>query len=292
MSFSRVAVLVMCLRSHASAENASSQAVHCAARGGCDCECGWANPSTCAHDDGSCCHGCCCSSPAPTPGPTPPGPPHGTARYCPNGLSDFNIDYGGPQLSAGGWHIQGGARVSSKASFNFAGGFLEFDMDLSNAHGNVNNNFYMTFPRDGRSYCDSGGSCSSCCAEMDFTENNGNCWQATTWHGDRGGHDHDGEAQQGGINGQVHIRAAWNADGTSLGVDVNGDHHSGEGFADVMSQVGGVLYSSQWTGWVPGSCGGDGNLGSSSFSVSNIKIQASVVQGPEPQKCSQTAVVV
>jgi hypothetical protein len=36
---------------------------------------------------------------------------------------------------------------------------LEFDMDLSNAHGNVNNNLYGTFPRDGHSYCDSGGSC-------------------------------------------------------------------------------------------------------------------------------------
>merc|ERR1712185_702931 len=33
---------------------------HCSARGGCDCDCSWARPSTCGWDDGSCCHGCCC----------------------------------------------------------------------------------------------------------------------------------------------------------------------------------------------------------------------------------------
>merc|ERR1711907_791029 len=77
-----------------------------------------------------------------------------------------------------------------------------------------------------------------------------------------------------------------NSDGSSLGVDIGGNHHSGEGFQDVMSQYGAVIYSSQWTGWVPGSCGGDGNLGASSFSVSNLRITGTVVQGPEPRKCS------
>merc|ERR1712176_628197 len=55
---------------------------------------------------------------------------------------------------------------------------------------------------------------------------------------------------------------------------------------DVMSQYGAVFYSSQWTGWVPGSCGGDGNLGASSFSVSNVRVQGKVVQGPEPTRCA------
>jgi hypothetical protein len=163
---------------------------------------------------------------------------------------------------------------------------MEFDMDLAGAHGTVNNNFYLTFPRDGHSYCDSGGSCKSCCAEMDITENNGHCFQATTWHSDRSGGDHGGSAQTGGLSSQIHVKASWSADGTSLGVDIGGNHHSGEGFEDVMSQYGAVIYSSQWTGWVPGSCGGDGNLGASSFSVSNLRIQAKVVQGPEPTKCS------
>merc|ERR1712232_422871 len=117
-------------------------------------------------------------------------------------------------------------------------------------------------------------------------ENNGNCFQATTWHSDRSGGDHDGKAQTGGLSPQVHIKASWNSDGSSLGVDIGGNHHSGEGFQDVMSQYGAVIYSSQWTGWVPGSCGGDGNLGASSFSVSNLRITGTVVQGPEPQKCA------
>lgn len=161
-------------------------------------------------------------------------------------------------------------------------------MDLSNAHGKVNTNFYMTFPKDGHTYCDSGGGCKKCCAEMDFTENNGHCYQSTTWHSDRSGHDHGGKAKSGSISSKVHVKATWSSDGKSLDVEIGGHKHTGEGFADVMKKYGGVLYSSQWTGWVPGSCGGDGKLDSSSFTVSNLKIQASVVKGPEPHKCSST----
>merc|ERR1712187_31762 len=35
---------------------------HCAARGGCDCDCSWAASGKCGGDDGSCCYSCCCSS--------------------------------------------------------------------------------------------------------------------------------------------------------------------------------------------------------------------------------------
>merc|ERR1712087_345190 len=239
---------------------------------GCDCDCSWASSSTCGTDDGSCCFGCCCGS---SPSPPSPGPgPSGGATYCLS-ANDLNVDYGTPQLNSNGWTINGGGRVSSKASFNFAGGFIEFDMDLANAHGNVNNNFYLTYPQDGHSYCDSGGSCTSCCAEFDLTENNGNCFQATTWHTDRSGGDHDGKAQTGGLSSQVHIKAAWNADGSQATVTVNGNQHSGEGFQDVMSQYGAVIYSSQWTGWVPGNCGGDGNLGLplSAYRICALKVR-------------------
>merc|ERR1712110_277868 len=41
-----------------------------------------------------------------------------------------------------------------------------------------------------------------------------------------------------------------------------------------------------WTGWVPGSCGGGGNLDASTFSVSNLRITGKVVQGPEPTRCA------
>lgn len=55
---------------------------------------------------------------------------------------------------------------------------------------------------------------------------------------------------------------------------------------------GGVLYSSEWVGWVPvtDQCGGnagDGPLGASHFTVSNLKVTGSVVQGPQPRKCSE-----
>jgi len=260
-------------------------------------DCGWVHtcgPRGCpdCKDDGSPGYRECCGGPGPSPGPSPgpPSPPSPGASYCPQPSADFKADYGSPQWSDSGWTIHGGARASSRASYNFAGGFLEFDMDLAGAQNNVNNNFYGTFPAGGDSgpYCDSGRSCGgSCCAEMDFTENNGNCFQATTWHKDRGGQDHDGKAQTSNIgNPHCHVKATWSADGSQLTVDVCGATHSGEGYADVLSSHGMVLYSSQWTGWVPGSCPGGGNLDAATFSVSNIRIKASIVQGPEPRKCS------
>merc|ERR1712019_185413 len=50
---------------------------------------------------------------------------------------------------------------------------------------------------------------------------------------------------------------------------------------------GAVIYSSEWQGWVPvEDCGTSGNLPGSHFSVSNLRIKGSVVQGPEPNKCA------
>jgi len=52
------------------------------------------------------------------------------------------------------------------------------------------------------------------------------------------------------------------------------------------TQRGAVIYSSLWEGWVPLSdCGTSGDLGSSSFTVSNLRIQGTVVQGPKPSLC-------
>lgn len=90
-----------------------------------------------------------------------------------------------------------------------------------------------------------------------------------------------------GIGSHVHVRASWDANGDTLTVMVDGHQISGAGNpGNEMKSRGAVLYSSQWTGWVPGSCGGDGNLGASTFSVSNLKIQGSVIKGPEPRRCS------
>lgn len=164
-------------------------------------------------------------------------------------------------------------------------------MDLSNAHGGVNTNFYITFPHKPNCgmacYCDSGPT--GGCSEIDFTENNGNCFQATTWHNDPSGSDKPGHGGTGGIGPQIHIRAEWDESGNSLGVTVGGNHYSDAGLGDQLAQWGAVIYSSQWVGWVPGSCGGDGNLDASSYSVSNLKIKGKVVQGPAPTLCGSNS---
>lgn len=169
-----------------------------------------------------------------------------------------------------------------------AGGYLEWDMDLSNAHGNVNTNFYLTYPPQMNCgincYCDSGAT--GGCAELDLTENNGNCWQATTWHPDPSGGDKPGEGQEGPLGSTVHCRAEWDQSGNNVRVTIGDNQHDGNGLLSVMSQQGAVIYSSQWQGWVPGGnrCG-SGDLQSSSYAVSNVKIRGSVVQGPEPKLC-------
>ena len=140
---------------------------------------------------------------SPTPIPPPPTPTSSGATYCSDPSNVFFAEYGNARWSSSGWTINGNARVGSTASLNLVGGFLKFDMEFSVAHGGVNNNLYATFPQKGNkgigSYCVSGGSCSTCCAEMDFTENNGHCFQATTWHTARDGSDHDGTAHTGSI---------------------------------------------------------------------------------------------
>jgi hypothetical protein len=56
--------------------------------------------------------------------------------------------------------------------------------------------------------------------------------------------------------------------------------------AKALTSEGAVIYSSQWTGWVPvESCGKYGDLGSSHFSVKNLRINGIVVQGPIPRSC-------
>lgn len=163
-------------------------------------------------------------------------------------------------------------------------------MDLSGAHGGVNNNLYVTFPYTPDHYCDSGGT--GGCAELDFVENNGNCAAATTFHTDPNGGDKGGTQQVFGISSQLHVRAEWDGSGNTLTVTANGHSMSGPGnVGGEMTSRGAVLYSSQWTGWVPGSCGGDGNLGASTFTVSNLRITGKVVQGSEPRRCGAAEIV-
>jgi len=266
----------------------------CASTVGCNGPTEWCSLSQ-QNCEGSCHGHYCGAGPSPTPAPSgPPSPPAGdVTEYCPETSADFQAEVEGPPgtitWAKQGWHIQGQRRVSSKASFDLKGGSVEWDMDLSQAHGGVNTNLYVTFPHKpncGRAcYCDSGAT--GGCAEMDYTENNGGCFQATTWHEDASGGDKSGHGGSGGLpSGIVHMKASYSADGSTLNMQIGNNHYSGSGMADEMSRYGAVIYSSQWVGWVPGSCGGDGNLQASSFTVTNLKIVGRVVQGPEPAKCS------
>lgn len=55
---------------------------------------------------------------------------------------------------------------------------------------------------------------------------------------------------------------------------------------EVHQTRGAVIYSSQWTGWVPvDDCNGTSDLYGSIYMVQNLTISGSVVKGPEPTKC-------
>merc|ERR1711904_532433 len=163
------------------------------------------------------------------------------------GNTDYEDNPGRVSRAGRGWTIHGGGRVSSKASFNCAGGSVEFDMDLSRAINGVNNNVYATYPSGGSgSYCDSGRDTAVHCAENDWTENNGNCNQATTWHSPADGSDHDGHPQyQGPLSNNVHVKVTWSADGSTQHVTVGGNNYDGDGFQALMQEHGFVIYSSQ-----------------------------------------------
>jgi hypothetical protein len=60
--------------------------------------------------------------------------------------------------------------------------------------------------------------------------------------------------------------------------------------SDTFISRGVVIYSSQWTGgYIPlsSTCGATGDVESSTFTVKNLKIYGSVVQGPMPTACSK-----
>lgn len=269
-------------------------------RGTCDCDCSWTNRgANCGTDDGSCCFGCCCGEPTPLPTPTN----QSSALYCPNPAVDFMSEWdANVQLTSSGWHITGNARVSSKAAFNLLGGYLEFDMDNTAAAGGdnngVNHNVYLASlqqPNCGLScYCDWGGGKGGC-MELDIIEANGNCSFATTWHTQQVGGTCDNCAASGTMGNHIHVRAEFSETGVAT-VTVNGvsmtdqmgpapNEQDATTVVQQMQTHGVVVESSQWHGWVPGSCRG-GDLASSSFAVSNLKVMGTIVNGPMPPTCA------
>mmetsp|Transcript_7452 Transcript_7452/g.14748 ORF Transcript_7452/g.14748 Transcript_7452/m.14748 type:complete len:271 (+) Transcript_7452:61-873(+) len=239
--------------------------------------------------------------------------PSSATLYCP-ASKDLNLDYGAVSLSDdGGWSIgSGGGRVSSKASFNLLGGMISFTMDVSNVADAVNTNFYTSSPSvantGSESYCDI--QLDPGCMELDIIENNGQCGYATTLHtfptdGKEGctACDRWGCMTSGFLpsNKIFDVKAEFSDSGDVI-VSINGNTNSNyspypssdsnQVVVKTMESIGAVIESSMWSGWVPpvdGSCpSGEGNgLNNSLLKVTNVKVEGTVVQGPEPSKCAE-----
>jgi len=221
--------------------------------------------------------------------------------YCLNGQHDFT---GGAKEFAwleNGWSITGDGGVSGKQAFNLLGGYVQFTIDTSRAQGGVNNNFYTSSPPRSLfpKYCDIQPNNSPQCMEMDIVENNGNCLSQTTWHtwpNKNGGCDEDGCWGQTYASGKRTMRASFSEDGwmtvTVNGKEVQVTHPtpSGNAMNYVKSQMqskGVQFHSTQWVGWVPsGNCPGGENVDASTFTVTDVIVSGSIVQGPEATKCS------
>jgi|ERR1712085_29818 len=231
---------------------------------------------------------------------------------CPS-VEDLTIAYGTPQLFNGGWKIEGAGGAATKSAFNLNGGFVEFDMDVSNVDVGVNANLFTISPysfasdhfNNSLDYCDA-ASPRKWCMEMDWVEANGHCGAATTIHTKEGGScaHAQGCSTTNHFNGtsKFHMKIAYDETGH---MTVSRD---GEVFADYSPAPddttwvlvksyhegrGAVIYGSEWVGYVPvEDCGTTaGDLNNSSYSISNLVISGSVVQGPEPTTCSHSIVV-
>jgi len=236
-------------------------------------------------------------------------------QFCPS-AGDFVAAYGSPQFKNRGWTITGGAGAATKASFNLLGGSVEYDVDFSRTRVGVNANLYTISPVFSGSfqngaYCDGQKTGDAFCVEIDWIETNGNCGGATALHMRPGpgstGCTAWGCSNKYNYNGRsiFHMKVSYGTDGSITivrdGVTISQWSYSpqpeGQDIATLKSQYqsrGAVLYSSQWVGWVPDISGcstSGGDLGSSSFSISNLVINGNVVQGPTPTKCSVTSPV-
>ena len=229
--------------------------------------------------------------------------------YCPS-ANDLIVAYGSANLYDGGWYIQGGGAAATKTAFNLLNGYVEYDIDFSGTNTGVNANIYTISPKyipssgfSQNNYCDGAKSGSQWCTEVDWVETNGNCGGATTLH-TREGTGNDGCTAWGckaeyyyGGRASFHMRIEFNGDGTwttihdgkTIGpydLSPSPQSYDWQVLTNAYNSEGAVIYSSQWTGWVPlDSCGTSGDLGSSHFSVKNLRISGSVVQGPVPRLC-------
>jgi hypothetical protein len=233
--------------------------------------------------------------------------------YCPS-QNDLIVAYTTPgatnTLTNQGWMNKGGGAAATKSSFNLLGGSVEYDLDLRNVKSGVNANIYTVSPKfkgpsfEKSFYCDGAATGADWCVEVDWIESNGNCGGATTLHTVEGpGNDGCsawGCRNQYHYNGvsKFHMKIDYGLDGTwttthdGVVIDsgmLNPNPKSSD-WATLKQQYtdnGAVIYSSIWVGWVPvDDCGtAKGDLANSYYSVANLTINGTVVQGPTPTKC-------
>jgi len=230
--------------------------------------------------------------------------------YCPK-ASDLVVAYNNAELIDQGWIINGGGGAATKAAFNLLGGSVEYDIDLSGVQTGVNGNIYTISPSglgasgfDTSKYCDGAKAADQgWCVEVDWLESNGNCGGASTLHtvagpgnngctawGCRATYMYNGKAS-------FHMRIEYDEEGhwttirdgqviSPTELSPNAGASDWNTLANAYKTDGAIVYSSLWVGWVPQeSCGSGGSLAASKFSVTNLQITGTVVQGPAPAVC-------
>jgi len=219
--------------------------------------------------------------------------------YC---LNQNDFDSGGNiQWTSDGFTMTGSGGVHGKHAFNLLGGYVQFEIDTSGAQGGVNNNFYTSSPDKSYfpSYCDIQPNSSPQCMEMDIVENNGNCLSQTTWHtwpNQNGDCDEGGCWAQQYASGKRTMKAEFSSDGWMV-TTINGQrlwvtnptpsNNAKAYIAQQMAALGAQFHSTQWVGWVPsGNCPGGGNVDGSTFSVSNVIVSGTIVQGSGATVCT------
>lgn len=232
----------------------------------------------------------------------------GILNFCPE-IKDLTIAYGSPKIFNQGWTISNGGGVATLSTFNLIGGSIEFDLNFSGVNQGVNANIYSIFPTISatgympQNYCDGAGTGSKWCTELDWIESNGHCGGRTTLHTKEGtgigctawgcsfGYLYGGKKL-------LHMKVSYDSIGrmTTI-IDGKIYNYSSISPPPTLSDLatittafktrGALVYSSQWVGWVPffPSCGGNGKLEGSVYTISNLKINGAVVQGPIPRKC-------
>jgi len=249
----------------------------------------------------------------PTTETTTGNPPPEGDGYCPS-VQDLVVAYGsGVVLKDQGWTVSGDAGAATKAAYNLNGGSVEYDIDVSDAKSGTIPNVYSIAPSGigaegfvkDRDYCDGADQHNyPWCVEVDWIESNGACGGATTVHtipgtgagtcnawGCRTEYHNDAPKFHMRIDYDAAGRMTVSRDGQSIAAMNPAPQASDfDAIREMHDSTGAVIYSSMWTGsWVPGpeDCGaGPADLTGSSFTISNLKIHGSVVQGPEPQRCS------